>query len=340
MNELLRVYDNLSDRSGFNEALLHFQSVMDVISDFEDGYNLADILNSLVNSGDLKQEQVQSVIAALLVDKYGYFTVSANLENTTRDFSFIKDELKSLKAFDAVISYYHPELGYLVINPKNPDSWKVTNELRRNEFIIIHIGAFAAGIEKISKPEAAAKKLLDILNGKKTRLPDALKKGKYRLKAYIPFEEDDEDEEDDYYEDEPDSSDAYEEDESDDEERTEPSLGTGNGGPQKMTPFYSVPVTNELFHNGNVEAWKRIIQSYTTKNPGLEVHIFYEGERILNIASLFKWGKVKHGSAIMFAVAGDDIKDVAKLQKYLKQGASHQFEAFLKFPVNTVLNLF
>ena len=107
-----------------------------------------------------------------------------------------------------------------------------------------------------------------------------------------------------------------------------------------MTPFYSIPVTNELFHNGNVEAWKKIIQSYNTKHPNLEVYIYYDGERIHDIHSLFKWGKVKHGSTILFAVKGENIKDVAKLQRYLRQGASPMFEAFLKFPVNKILNLF
>ncbi len=107
-----------------------------------------------------------------------------------------------------------------------------------------------------------------------------------------------------------------------------------------MTPMYSIPVTNELFHNGNVEAWKRVIQSYNHKYPGTEVFVFYEGERIHDINTLFKWGKVKHGSAIMIAVAGNTIQDVAKLQRYLRQGASPAFEAFLRFPVNTVLNLF
>jgi hypothetical protein len=89
-----------------------------------------------------------------------------------------------------------------------------------------------------------------------------------------------------------------------------------------------------------VEAWKRIVASYKAKHPDLEVFIYYEGERILDINSLFKWGKVKHGSAIEFAVAGNAIQDVAKLQRYLAQGASHQFEAFLHGPVNTVLKLF
>jgi len=70
------------------------------------------------------------------------------------------------------------------------------------------------------------------------------------------------------------------------------------------------------------------------------VFIYYENERILDINSLFKWGKVKHGTAIEFAIAGDDIQDVAKLQRYLAQGASQRFEAFLHGPVNTVLKLF
>ncbi len=110
--------------------------------------------------------------------------------------------------------------------------------------------------------------------------------------------------------------------------------------PSKMTARYAVVVQNELFHNGNVEAWKRIVASYKAKHPDLEVFIYYEGERILDINSLFKWGKVKHGSAIEFAVAGNEIQDVAKLQRYLAQGASKQFEAFLHGPVNTVLKLF
>jgi len=111
-------------------------------------------------------------------------------------------------------------------------------------------------------------------------------------------------------------------------------------GPVRMTPMYSVVVTNELFHNGNVEAWKRIVASYNAKYPALTVYIYYDGERILDINSLFKWGKVKHGSSIQFAVSGNDIKDVAKLQRYLVQGASKQFEAFLHGPVNNVLKLF
>jgi hypothetical protein len=104
--------------------------------------------------------------------------------------------------------------------------------------------------------------------------------------------------------------------------------------------MYAVLVTNELFHNGNVEAWKKIIESFTTKHPDLQVYVYYDGERIINLNSLFKWGKVKRGTCIEFKVVGENIVDVAKLQRYLRQGASHMFEAFLKFPVNAIPALF
>ena len=109
---------------------------------------------------------------------------------------------------------------------------------------------------------------------------------------------------------------------------------------KKMSPMISVVVTNELFHNGNVEAWKRIINSYTTKYPDLQIWVYYEGEKITDINALFKWGKVKHGSCIQFVVVGEEIKDVPKLKRYFTQGASPMFEAFLQGAPGAVLNLF
>jgi hypothetical protein len=112
------------------------------------------------------------------------------------------------------------------------------------------------------------------------------------------------------------------------------------GGKRKVTPKYSVQVTNELFHNGNVEAWKNIVESYKGKYPGLDVYIFHDGQRVNNLNTLFKWGKVKHGDAIVFCVSGEEIKGVAKLQRYLFEGASIRYSNFIKKDVNKVLNLF
>ena len=262
---------------------------------------------------------------------------------------------------DLVVTYFHPELGVVVVNPKNRAHWESVRGLKKNELVTMFAGAFQdtdgdkkyqEGISlllvhsrggegqdaaSIHQGQCSAfKKVVPMLPGPRTdsgseaaraqaegrtcgrrrrgSVPrhaggapvlrcatDRRRRGRRRLPARV---------------------------------------AAATTAPKRMTPMYSIPVTNELFHNGNVEAWKKIIQSYTTKYPGLDVYVFYEGERIHDINTLFKWGKVKHGSAIMIAIAGDDIKDVAKLQRYLKQGASHMFEAFLKAQVGAILNLF
>jgi hypothetical protein len=115
---------------------------------------------------------------------------------------------------------------------------------------------------------------------------------------------------------------------------------SSKGGKKRITPRYGVVVTNELFHNGNVEAWKRIIQSYRLKHEGLDVLIWYENERINDINALFKWGKVKHGTPIMVSVAGDNVAEVSKLQRYLYEGASPRFEMFLRGSIDQPLDLF
>ena len=100
--------------------------------------------------------------------------------------------------------------------------------------------------------------------------------------------------------------------------------------PQQTTPRYAVPVTNELFHYGNVEAWQNIIESYQKKYDDLKVHIFHREKPIYRISSLFKWGKVSVGDVIHFSVSGAEFKDMAKLKKYLTIGASPRFMPFIK----------
>jgi hypothetical protein len=264
------------------------------------------------------------------------------------------------RALDLVVTYFHPELGVVTINPKNRGHWESVRSLKKNELVTVFAGAFDE-TDGDPKYQEGINLLLSILQGAKIRTPASFAKGRFvqrkqvallpapspvrgprprgrrpkalleaaaaasaasamppALQSYV----------------------AQQTAAAAAPATPKPVVAAATTAPRKMTPMYSIPVTNELFHNGNVEAWKKIIQSYTTKYPGLEVYVFYEGERIHDINTLFKWGKVKHGSAIMIAIAGDDIKDVAKLQRYLKQGASHMFEAFLKGQVGAVLNLF
>ncbi len=366
MGDMTYEFERFSSREGFNRSLSHFKTVSSLLSDFERGANLADTLNDLLAEKAIEQNQIGAIVYALLADKYGYASRSYNLQESLTDFTFIAQETKKWNAVDLVVTYFHPELGLLVINPKNSRQWATVNTMRKNEVVTVFAGAFGKTLAQ-KNPQVfslAIAKILEYLDGKRTPAPASLKSGGL----------------------------AYREPKAKPEKRAaarsatagrppraragrparrasavQPTRGVTaapsavraapsaapqapapvaaaaapeDTGSKRMTPFYSVPVTNELFHNGNVEAWKKIIQSYQTKYPGCEVYVFYDGERIHDIHALFKWGKVKHGSTILFAVAGENIQDVAKLQRYLRQGASPRFEDFLRFPVNTVLKLF
>lgn len=350
MSENRHVFDELSTREGFNRSLGHFKFIMGVIGEFESRRNLADILGDRLAVKAIEPDQVLPTLNAILVDKYRYACRSRNMAENFEAFDAVTAEVARWRGLDLVVVYFHPELGVVAINPKNRAHWDVVQGLKRNELVTVFAGAFRdTGADR--KYEEGISLLLSLMEGGKGKAPAALLKGPFvqRKAPAAPAE--------------PAAPPAKQRKARGRQPKPSvaptaapsqavaavvpvpaaapaPAAPAGGTTTRKMTPMYSIPVTNELFHNGNVEAWKKIIQSYTTKYPGLEVYVFYEGERIHDINTLFKWGKVKHGSAILIAVAGADIKDVAKLQRYLRQGASQMFEAFLKAPVNAVLNLF
>jgi hypothetical protein len=355
MMEQVHAFDELSTRDGFNRSLRHFKFISRIIGEFEGRRNLADSLSDCLADKSIEPRQVLPTLNAILVDKYHYLCRSHNLVENFEDFDSLTSIVGSWRAIDLVVVYFHPDLGVMPVNPKNRDHWESVRSLKRNELITVFAGAFAE-TNGDKKCEDGISLFLSLVEGAKVKTPPALTKGRFVFKKQAPpaapapaptrgrkkaagkpsraalasvsagpaapaFP-------------------AYSSPSSAAAPAATAAPAAPSGAPKKMTPMYSIPVTNELFHNGNVEAWKKIIQSYTTKYPGLDVFVFYEGERIHDINTLFKWGKVKHGSAIMIAVAGDDIRDVAKLQRYLKQGASHMFEAFLKAQVGAILNLF
>jgi len=354
MPENIHAFDELSTREGFNQSLGHFKFIMNVVGEFEARRNLADILGDKLAQKAIEPHQVLPTVNAILVDKYHYTCRSCNLAENFDGFDGLSAEVVKWRGVDLVVVYFHPELGVVAINPKNRAHWDVVQGLKRNELVTVFAGAFRdTGTDR--KYDEGISFLLSLIEGGKGKAPAALLKGSFIQRKAVAAAAT--------------PSPAKQKRPAGRGGKTParasggiaaarsaapapgaapasaaspapsavPAAGTAT---KKMTPMYSIPVTNELFHNGNVEAWKKIIQSYTTKYPGLEVYVFYEGERIHDINTLFKWGKVKHGSAILIAVAGTAISDVAKLQRYLRQGASHMFEAFLKAPVNTVLNLF
>lgn len=331
MTELRYGFEYFSTRSGFNDAATHFDTMGAILKNFSGQINLADSLNRLLNSKELRQEQIPPIITALLKEKFGYHYVSINMPENCEPTDKMAKEFSSWGGVDIVVVYNHPDLGCTVINPKNPQHWSSVSLLKKNELLTVYVGAFGDSLKNPNLAIKGASTFLTVIQGKRRKVAEELKKGSYKFidveepkkpKTARPRRRT--------------SASARQSSQTQEPQRTQLPQAVAS----RMTPRYSIPVTNELFHNGNVEAWKKIIQSYQTKNLGLNVYIYYDGERIHDIHTLFKWGKVKHGSTILFAVAGEDIKDVAKLQRYLRQGASPRFEDFLKFPVNKILNLF
>jgi len=317
--------ETLSTRSGFNSAVRHIKRTMEIASN-AGADNLGDILHKL-DDEEMTSARIGLLLRMLLIDKLGYKTASTNLCEAVDDLSMLAKEFEKWNGVDLVAAYHHPELGLLVANPKIAEELAGFGQLRKRELLVIYAGF--QGKETDENCQKAASLALKLFEGAKVSVPPALAKGQFVVKKVSKPKT---------AESKPaKAKTAKAKAETKQAASVQMQSGTGNA---KMTPRYAVVVQNELFHNGNVEAWKRIIASYKAKHPDLEVYIYYERERILDINSLFKWGKVKHGSAIEFAVAGNEIQDVAKLQRYLAQGASHQFEAFLRGPVNTVLKLF
>lgn len=338
-------YESLASKESFNASVRHVKATVSLSERVSNGENLADILNAMIDDKTLNADEVQPLVSMLLIDKFHYYTSSKNLASTTADLMSVHESVKGWNAFDIVVLYYHPDVGVMAINPKNKSHVARIDRMNKSELLVVYAGTYGKPVDEVLAARLA-ESLIALYEGRKVREAAALLKGSC---SYKPAPE-------------PKAEKPAKAPKTTAKQAAPKAKGKPAGraapvqvaapaapaakpvaGPKpgsRMTPMYGVNVTNELFHNGNVEAWKRIIDSFKVKHPDLDVLVYYDGERIVNLNALFKWGKVKHGSVIQFAVAGENISDVAKLQRYLSQGASPMFEAFLRGPVNGVLSLF
>lgn len=348
-------YIRLANRDGFNASVRHINRTLDLLDAAGPKTNIADEINRLIDEKMFDSEETQATVNMLLVEKWKYSAVSKNLVAVPEKVAAIAEETSKWKAVDLVVGYHHPDIGFIIFNPKNPDSAAIISGFRKNELVVLYAGTQSGDASGSKNAEAALDALLELLEDKAVKTPTSLLNGSFSYtppkKAAAPKA--------------PKvkvARQAKAPGRSAVRAATASAIYTGLAaapvaesvvpvkapvpapaavpGSSKMSPLISVVVSNELFHNGNVEAWKRIIRSYNAKYPALAVFIYYDGERIVDINTLFKWGKVKHGSCIQFCVSGDNIQDLAKLSRYFRQGASPQFEAFLHGSPDTVMNLF
>ncbi len=357
-------YESLSDRNHFNLSVQHIKTVLGILDRVGAKENLADVVLEMLDDKALQPESLHPIVNVVLRDKLGYRSKAVNLLTVNENPAELAEGLKKWNGVDIVVLYHHPELGPLLLNPKNEAHYARLDRLSRYELLDIYVGAFGKNVDAGMLDKAAAA-VADLFAGKSAKALPSFLKGDCVFRSKAPKAA-------------PRKAAA----------KAAPAAKATRGGvkapaltkadlakrgrgmaapaapepkPQKaavvaeaaaaavtqapsagkrITPMYSVDVTNELFHNGNVEAWKRIVGSYHAKHPDCQVMVYYDGERITDLNSLFKWGKVKRGTSIQFKVCGENIADVAKLVRYLAQGASHMFEAFLKGPVNSILPLF
>lgn len=303
------VYYSLASKASFNKALRHFYKVTDAVDEIDSRVNIADYINELIDDEDIHQDQILPIIGAVLRDKFEYSNESFSIPATVSDFEKIVGETAKWNALEITIVYFGPDGKRFVINPKNNDSWDRVREISKDQLLVIYVKNLKDGDKKIEL--SAIRTIEEMISGK-----DVFVNKEFIDHTIVPQKAE--------------PAKAQERRASDWPSSTKRSI----------TPKYGVDVSNELFHNGNVEAWKKIVESYHTKFPELTVHIMFEGEVINDINSLFKWGKVKHGDTIFFQVSGEEILGVSKLQKYLFEGASPRFEQFLKLGIGRVLNLF
>ncbi|NNM53233.1 MAG: hypothetical protein HKM05_00740 [Spirochaetales bacterium] len=345
-------FEAFATRKSFNRNLTHFKGANALIADLESGKNFADAVNTFLGQGEMEGQQVLPLVRALLVEKYSYQFFSLNIKTTVSDTNSFASEFQAWTSLDLVFVYFHPESGVVLVNPKNPEHWKALPEMRRNELLMVYLGLGTKGDvnDKAFKNIATAVevRIFSLLSGEKLgKLPSTLANGKFVFKAIkvakapstkavprksqrgsvtAPIK----------------SGRSSQAQGAAVEPQPAQVAPSAVGGKSVVSPKIPIQVTNELFHNGNVEAWKRIIQSYTSKYPQCRVNIYYDGELIHDINSLFKWGKVKHGTSILVSLATTDEKllDLSKLRKYLLEGASPRFEFFLKGAPGTTLDLF
>lgn len=317
-------YYSLASKGNFNKSLNHFFAVNDIVDKVESDKNLADIIDAQLDSEEISHDQVLPIVGAVIKDKYNYSFNSYNIQATVTEFDKIIEETTKWTAIDIIIVYYNPNGEIFLINPKNPAHWIKARELTRDQLAVIYARHLKEkGNRKLEKEAITA--IEEMIAGKDVFINQEFIDSTKVAKKIIVKE-------------------------------TRQAAATAaapavtaaapaapaivTSGKKQSTPKYSVLVTNELFHNGNVEAWKKIVESFKISYPDLEVLIFYDGELINDINALFKWGKVKNGKFILFQVSGENIRGVSKLQKYLFEGASPRFEQFLKLGVGKVLKLF
>jgi hypothetical protein len=112
--------------------------------------------------------------------------------------------------------------------------------------------------------------------------------------------------------------------------------------PPRHSPPRKVPIENEAFGYGNLEAWANIIRSYHERHREQQVILYYNGLRVQSLTYLFKLGKTiqRDGFELSVEARDQDFSQLNKLYRLLIEGAGPDFGKFLVPEVHRTLKLF
>ena len=130
-------YVPLAKRADFNLSVKHIQAVLDVLGGGNE--NIADAINERLTAKEIESEQVLPIVSVALLDKWGYKVASTNLESVCKNPEGLIEEISKWNGVDIVLGYQHPDLGFLVMNPKNPATKAVIETFIKNELLYISI---------------------------------------------------------------------------------------------------------------------------------------------------------------------------------------------------------
>jgi hypothetical protein len=299
---------DVSARPAFNSAVRHIKQALGILEALEGGENFADALRRPPHDG-LSAAASRSILNLLLLDKLGYTALSANPPAFAADLPALAGEFKRWKTVDLVALFHVPPLP-VILNPKNAEQLAALGRPFPRELLVVYAGGVPAGLAA-----HAARTAIALLSGAAPEIPAVLT-APPELAAPTELGV-------------PAKLAAPPEFAAPDPRKTVPRKPPRRDepGPERTTPLYAVRVTNDLFHNGNVEAWKRVIGEYERNRPGHKVRVYYGGEPVLNLNALFAWGKVQHGGLIRFSVSfpAGSVPDIAMLRRFLAQASSRDF---------------
>ena len=131
---------SLAKRADFNLSVSHIQAVIEITDNLAPSKNAADMINEMIMEHTIKPEQVKAILSVLLTDKWQYKVVSKNITAVLEDTSAFVNEVRTWCGADIVLGYEHPDLGFIAVNPKNPQAAAVIQEFKKHELLLIFVG--------------------------------------------------------------------------------------------------------------------------------------------------------------------------------------------------------